>query len=345
MLGLALTPRMNTTHRLRQEAASVSGDLCKVCDNATDNRAHLASERMFGMGGAFRYLECGSCGCLQLLDVPDDLERYYSREYYAFDAPPVHARRQLLRALRTLIALRLGPGRAGLLYRRRVAPYWLTLLAGNAGLQSRILDVGSGSGGLLTELQHQGFRRLLGVDPYIEHDLEYTSEFRVLKRSLDEIEGSFDFILLNHSFEHVEDPQRVLDQAKRLLTSDGTILVRTPLADSVAWKRYGCDWVQLDAPRHLFVHTRKSLEILAAKARLRVVRVLYDSTAFQFWGSEQYRMGIALESERSHLRNPANSPFSLAVLDEFAHEAERLNAAGLGDQAAFWLAVESDPTP
>lgn len=323
--------------RQREETAAACGEPCKICDTTVDNHVHLATEQMFGMGGVFRYLECARCGCLQLLNVPDDLDRYYPPGYYSFDAPPAYSRRQLLRSIRTAIALRLG-SRVRFLFREHVTPYWLTFFTGRAGLRSRILDVGSGSGGLLAELRHQGFRHLLGVDPYIEQDIEHSSGFWVLKRSLNEVEGPFDFILFNHSLEHMDQPQLVFDQMRRLLAPDGTILIRTPLADSSAWRRYRQQWVQLDAPRHLMVHTRSSINILAARADLRIMRILCDSTAFQFWGSEQYQMGISLESDASYLRNPARAPFSPQALEAFARDAERLNAAGDGDQAAIWLA-------
>jgi hypothetical protein len=47
--------------------------------------------------------------------------------------------------------------------------------------------------------------------------------------------------------------------------------------------------VQLDAPRHLFLHTRKSFGLLAARAGLQIEKWFCDSTSFQFWGSELYQ--------------------------------------------------------
>src|SRR5205823_2608396 len=58
---------------------------CHICGQASENgKIHLATEKMFGMPGQFRYWECGSCGCLQLIDVPSDLGQYYPLgEYYS----------------------------------------------------------------------------------------------------------------------------------------------------------------------------------------------------------------------------------------------------------------------
>ena len=123
----------------------------------------------------------------------------------------------------------------------------------------------------------------------------------------------------------------------RLLKPEGVALVRIPVADSWAWRHYGADWVQLDPPRHLFLHTRRSMDLLAAAAGLKVERVVHDSTAFQFWGSEQYRRGIPLQDPRSYARNPRASAFSAGEIRTFEARAAELNACGEGDQACFYL--------
>jgi len=38
----------------------------------------------FGLRDEFRYLECGACRCVQLVDVPADLSKYYPPNYYSF---------------------------------------------------------------------------------------------------------------------------------------------------------------------------------------------------------------------------------------------------------------------
>ena len=105
----------------------------------------------------------------------------------------------------------------------------------------------------------------------------------------------------------------------------------------MAWREYGVDWVQLDAPRHLYLHSVDSLRTLAAQAGLRLDAVQHDSTAFQFWGSEQYRQGIALRDPRSLAQDPASTLFTGAELAAYERRAQAANAAQAGDQAAFYL--------
>ena len=116
------------------------------------------------------------------------------------------------------------------------------------------------------------------------------------------------------------------------------VLIRIPVV-SAAWGEYGVDWVQLDAPRHLYLHTEKSLGLLADQAGFRITNVDYDSWSFQFWGSEQYRMDIPLRDPRSYAVDPSRSSFTSAQMSAFQARAEEWNRDRRGDQACFFLQV------
>src|SRR5439155_11939769 len=107
----------------------------------------------------------------------------------------------------------------------------------------------------------------------------------ILKRQLGEVEGSFDYVVFNHSFEHMEAPLEVLKHVRSLIAPGGRLIISTPIAATFAWREYGVDWVQLDAPRHPFIPSVEGLKILAGQAGLHVTDV-FNSTEFQFWGSE-----------------------------------------------------------
>ena len=55
---------------------------CKICGNSENNKTLLAQERMFGFGSEFEYLECSNCGCIQLLNIPPDMAKYYPQDQY-----------------------------------------------------------------------------------------------------------------------------------------------------------------------------------------------------------------------------------------------------------------------
>jgi SAM-dependent methyltransferase len=184
-----------------------------------------------------------------------------------------------------------------------------------------------------------GCGNLTGVDPFLPRDIRFQNGVLLLSQSVADLpdDPPFDLIMFNHSFEHVPDPHASMKAAARLLSDKGVIFIRTPTVDSYAWRHYGVDWVQLDAPRHFFIHSRRSLEYLAEAAGLELYEVVYDSTDFQFWGSEQYRRDIALNADNSYAINPARSIFTWSDIRSFRRRAEELNRNNDGDQAAYYF--------
>lgn len=314
---------------------------CRICGNTEGNQRHTAREMMHGRREAFDYIECVTCGCLQIAEVPGNLADYYDDNYYSLTprldaefADP-HLRAERGRSVRRLLTL---PG----LLASRVShkdmrrPLWSLRRLGLSH-DSRVLDVGCGVARLLYLLHLAGWRESLGIDPFLQNDIHYKSGPTVRRTILEEVEGRWDAIMFHHSFEHIPDPLATLKAVAARLTPQGTCLLRIPVADSRAWRIYGTDWVQLDAPRHLFLFTRASLDILARQAGLKVTAVDCDSYDFQFWGSEQYRQGIPLFSEGSYRWGSGAPIFPAEQIARWQQESERLNRTGEGDQAAFYL--------
>jgi SAM-dependent methyltransferase len=293
---------------------------------------------MLGLGDAFEYLECGDCGCLQLLEPPGDWSRYYPPSYYSRSVTPPGAVIRWLKRRRARHALGFRSPLGALLVRLRGEPPFARWIA-PAGLRhdDRILDVGCGSGQVLREMSDAGFTRLTGVDPYVAGDIRLGPGAFVHKARVSDIEGPFDFVMMNHSFEHVPEPAATLAAIARLLPPGHLVLLRIPVTGTWAWREYGVDWVQLDAPRHVHLHTETSLGLLAARAGFTLKNSWYDSGAIQFWGSEQYRQGIALYDARSHAVSPRTSVFTARQISDYERRAAELNRRGDGDQACFYL--------
>ena len=179
------------------------------------------------------------------------------------------------------------------------------------------------------------------MDPLIDAEIDHGQGLRIHKLTLSDLEGQYALVMLHHSFEHMADPASVVREIHRLLRPGGWALIRIPVADSLAWRDYGVDWVQLDAPRHLFLHTRKSMETLARAAGLSIARVDCDGTGFQFWGSELYRQNIALREDDMKGRTGADR-FTSAELSGFEQRAAEANARDQGDQAVFYLRSDGE---
>lgn len=315
--------------------------VCRICGNSESNRVWVVQEMMFGYRDNFSYFECANCGCLQIEEFPPNLGKYYPRHYYSFSTPGV--------SKVSRIRLHLKRARADYLLNhtnilgRFVTMLWGTppmlswVIGANVKPNNRVLDVGSGTGEVLQALAEHGYKQLTGVDPYIEEDMWYSNGVRILKRQLEELTEQYDFILLNHSFEHMWDPLAALKQLHRLLRPDCLLLIRIPTVDSYAWRKYRENWVQLDAPRHLYLHSKRSIELLAGKSGFKLREVKYDSWGFQFWGSEQYVRGVPLVDPRSRSIDKKSTLFTAEELTRFDQQSLELNRSGDGDQASFYL--------
>lgn len=297
---------------------------------------------MFGLGETFSYFQCSRCECLQLESPPLDPARYYPQSYYSVTQEPVSAGGNLLRrlalGLRDRYAL-FDRGLTGRLLYRWFPTEGLRSLSGVKGLHAdmRILDVGCGTGALLYRLRERGFKHLLGIDPWLPQDIHYPNGLTVRRQSLHEVEGTWDIVMFHHSFEHLADPEQALHQVGRLTRTGGTCLLRMPVVPCYAWEHYGVNWVQIDAPRHLFIFSPEGIRLVAERTGWKWERIAFDSSEFQFWGSEQYARGIALTAQNSYAVNPRASIFTSRQIRSFRALARRLNAAGRGDSAAFYL--------
>jgi SAM-dependent methyltransferase len=96
--------------------------------------------------------------------------------------------------------------------------------------ETRILDLGCGSGALLERLAGMGYRQLTGVDirppdstAAIRYEQVDLDQFR-----LDAPDGSFDLVLAVEVIEHIENPGLFLAELARLLKTGGLALFTTP---------------------------------------------------------------------------------------------------------------------
>lgn len=318
---------------------------CKICGNLENNRVHTAREMMFGMQDEFEYLECAWCGTLQIVEIPD-LSRYYPKDYYSFDEK---VETELPQKLKSRFAARYAAnyfnGNRSFVGKyfaenrdwiKDNFPVFLRQFNLNLNLGSRILDFGCGAGKLLHLLRYFGFRHLTGADAFIEKDIFYPNGVKIYKRSLEDLDSSFDLVMLHHSFEHLPNPLETLQEIYRILQTDKFCLIRIPVVN-FAWEKYAVNWVQLDPPRHLFLFTEKSLRLLAEKAGFVVEQVIYDSESFQFWASEQYLRDIPMTDERSYHGDIAASIFTAEQLSDWEKQTQDLNREARGDQACFYL--------
>lgn len=309
---------------------------CRICHSTEISESLSAREMMLGLREVFIYDLCASCGCLQIRHIPDDLAPYYPEAYYSFQFDPA-SNRAKIEALHN----------RAICGDRNLAGMLLNTIFNNRMLESfaqldppkeaAILDIGCGSGKLLHFLREQGYTHTLGIDPFLQKEITYENGLRILRQSPTTLSERFDVVMMHHAYEHVPDPHQTLREIAELLKPGGTCLIRIPWVDCEAFETYREHWVALDAPRHLHLHSLKSMQLVATQAGLDVVNHYTDSTGMQLWASEQYKNDIPLFDNQSMARNKAKQltrfPYRLAC----DRKTKRLNDACRGDNAVFVL--------
>ena len=318
----------------------MSSNICKVCGNTDNNQLHQVKEMQLGLREMFTYMECGHCGLMQLQDIPADLGRYYPNDgYYSFNLGlEVKQKPDTLRKLKASYLIygknKLAGSLLSIGYKKPGYYDWLKDTA--VQYDDAILDVGTGNGSLLHSFYKTGFTNLHGIDPFISEDRDY-GPIKIYKKDIFETTGQFDLIMLHHAFEHIDEPLKVLQQLYKLLKRGKYCLIRTPVMGKYSWKKYGTNWMDLDAPRHIIIHSLKSMELLAKQAGFELRKTVFDGNYMSLIGSDQYAKDIALPDTKSYMVNKEASGYTKADIENFKAINRQNNQYENADQAAFYL--------
>jgi 2-polyprenyl-3-methyl-5-hydroxy-6-metoxy-1,4-benzoquinol methylase len=291
---------------------------------------------MLGTRDEFNYFQCSSCECLQIANIPGDMSPYYPDTYYSFvelENTPANTIKKVRNALmkkRDMYAITNEGILGQALYALRPFTELRALSSQKITKSSSILDIGCGTGHYLYKLNGYGFTNLLGADPYLKETITYKNGLTIKKADISEITGTYDVVMLHHSLEHMENQRETMQTIASLLNDTGFCLIRIPTVSSVPWELYRENWVHLDPPRHFFLHSHKSLTMIAEEAGLAVVSITSDATPFSFYGSEFYKRGIPASEW-------TEETFSEAERKDFAKRAREINKSNHGDTIAVIL--------
>jgi SAM-dependent methyltransferase len=170
----------------------------------------------------------------------------------------------------------------------------------------RVLDIGCGSGEFLYKMKKAGWET---------HGVELSAKAASIGNAagLDIQAGTlasarlpqdyFDYVRLNHSFEHLVDPEETLALIWRYLARDGLLFIGVPNVDGWLAKVFGKYWWNLGPPVHPFNYSRSSLTRLLEKHRFSVVRSRTNSNFAGLVGSLQMMINDknGIRSDRGRL--------------------------------------------
>lgn len=137
-----------------------------------------------------------------------------------------------------------------------------------------LLDVGCGTGDFIVEAKKQGWNAI-GFEPNpTAKQLATTKNVLTIDDLFALTPHSFDVITLWHVLEHVPNLEAYIQNLKRILKPDGTLIVAVPnykSFDAVYYKKY---WAAYDVPRHLWHFSKISIKRLFSDVEMKLECVL-----------------------------------------------------------------------
>ena len=251
---------------------------CPLCSGRKFRPILEARDFHYGNQGTFPLDRCTDCGlCFQNPMWTDaELSGFYPKTYYAYtDRTKAHKLPFVKRILKPILGLRELTTKD---------PYY--------DRPGKMLDVGCGSGWFIKRMRDKGWE-VKGVEPS-----SAAAELGRKEFGLDIFNGtlcdaqfganSFDYIRLNHSFEHMNDPNTVLKEIHRILAPNGKLMIGVPNGSSLNARLFGQYWYHLALPVHTFIYSPQTLTRMLEKHGFSVIKIEHNADNTGIQGSLQF---------------------------------------------------------
>jgi SAM-dependent methyltransferase len=247
---------------------------CPACESTAQHQLCVTRDRHYGIKGEYRVVQCDACELVFLNPMYEDSELapLYPPDYYAYQDQFQE------------------PG-ATKQFIKKLVGYEFNTKDPAFDRPGKILDVGCGSGWFLARMRNQGWQPY-GVEinkaaAELARELAGLSIFNGTLLDAHFPGDSFDYVRLQHSFEHMSRPNETLQEIFRVLKPDGCVFIGVPNYASFYARIFGRYWWYLGIPVHPFNYSVKSLETLLTRNRFQIQTVTFNSNYIGLLGSLQ----------------------------------------------------------
>ena len=256
--------------------------LCPLCSGRAVPHLTGTYDLHYGIKGRWNYQRCESCRVVFLNPAPTELflRGAYDDSYYSYQE--------------------FSPRKPWQVWLRRMLGYDLGI-TGDPKFASpgRVLDIGCGSGEYLWKMKATGWEthgvELSATAAEIGNG-RYGLNIHVgTLASADLPLRYFEYVRLNHSFEHLLDPRQTLALIHRHLAPYGMLFIGVPNVDGWQAKLFGKYWWNLGPPVHPFNYSKSTLSNLLVQHGFELVSFRTNSNFSGILGSLQ----MALNGRRS----------------------------------------------
>ena len=143
----------------------------------------------------------------------------------------------------------------------RMLRFKLRVLTKHVHKESLIVDFGCGKGGFLSYLKKKKYT-VVGVDSNKKARDKCLEKNLKTYKSINDFKENIDTITFWHSFEHVSNPNEILNQIINQSKNNLTVVIALPNYRSFDAKYYGSFWAAYDVPRHRFHYSQVGIKKL-----------------------------------------------------------------------------------
>ena len=275
-------------------------DCCPLCGSVERRRWSSCRDRLHQLDDQeFTYSRCRSCGLVYLSVRPTehDASLLYPNDYAPYvasagarpaDAPPPvgHRRGRAARAVGKVVDRALPDRLPGVLH----AVY-------TPKPPGALVDYGCGGPAFVDGARARGWQTTIGVDmnPGVVARVEAAGHRGVLASDFAAAvaDESVAVVRVNHVFEHLYDPVKVLSTIRTKLAPGGTVHLAVPNGKSVWAALFRADWYNSD-PRHLVQYAPDHLRLVAERAGFGDVQIVHEVITRDIarsWGYVRERRG------------------------------------------------------
>lgn len=209
--------------------------------------------------------------------VPENLEKYYESENYISHTD---SKKSVIDKIYQLV-------------KNHTLKQKLKLINSFNTEGKTILDIGAGTGDFLLVCNKNNWK-VFGVEPSKNARNIALNKKINLEENLTNFNNlQFDVITLWHVLEHIPNLMEYINNLKKLLKTNGVLVIAVPNFKSYDAKYYKEFWAAYDVPRHLWHFSKTAITKLFASEKMKVEEILpmkFDSFYVSLL-SEKYKFG------------------------------------------------------